>query len=773
MITNIKRLENIGTFSSDSGVAKLDFKRIVLIYGDNGRGKTTLAAILHSLMSNDPEPIIGRHRLGATEPPHAVLQSDGSPPSLVFSNGSWNRTLPLKIFDDSFIESNVCSGLEVDPEHRQNLAELVLGEKGVSLTRALQEIISRDDQLGRNRRAKSDAIPENLRHGLSVDDFCDLDELPDIADRIEGAERDLQAVREQDAVQSTPAFDEVFLPSFDVDGINRVLSTDLPELEAEAESKVKDHIASLTNVDEQWIVNGVRGIENTCPFCGQDITGIDLIRHYRAYFGDEYASLKEEISQEIQAVDNAHSEGARVRFVESIRIAEQRRNFWARFCDVPEIDIETAPILDGWDTAARAVSLALQAKQAAPLEQLHLDCDAVSAIERYAAHKQRVQRINEALAVANDAIQIVKDSSARADRDALEKEISQLYAAKERHSDPVSTLCSDYMQADADKKRAERERAKARRSLDEYRREAFPAMRTTVNGYLERFNTGFHIGEIKPANTRGGPSCTYNVIINNVPVLIGGSNIPADSPSFRNTVSAGDRSTLALALFFASLDQSPALSHTVVVMDDPMSSLDYHRSHATVREIRERISKAKQMIILSHNKRFLCDIWNGVNRDYHNDRLALEIVRRGDESSIQSWDINQDLITDHDRRHAALRAYVDHGEGNKEDIASAIRPQLESYLRVACPTDFQPRTLLGGFLTNCRQKVDTASQILPQSAIDELEQIVEYANQPHHGSDPHTINDTELLGFVRRTLDFTRPRAAAARTVPQSAAGID
>ena len=753
MITNIKRLENIGTFSSDSGVAKLDFKRIVLIYGDNGRGKTTLAAILRSLMNDDPEPITGRHRLVATEPPRVVLRADSSPPSVVFSNGSWNQTLPVQVFDDSFIEDNVCSGLEVDPEHRKNLAELVLGEKGVSLTRALQEIISRDEQLGRKRREKENAIPESFRYGLTVDAFCALRQLPDVDDRIESAERDLQAVREQDAVQSTPAFDEVFLPTFDVDGINQVLSTDLPELEAEAESKVKDHIAALTNVDEQWIASGVRGIENTCPFCGQDITGIDLISHYRAYFGDEYASLKEKIAQEIQVVDNAHSEGARVRFVESIRVAEQRRNFWARFCDVPEIDIETAPILDEWNTAARAVSLALQAKQAAPLEQLHLDGDAVSAIERYAAHKQRVQRINEALAIANDAIQIVKDSSAGADRDALEKGLSQLYAAKERHSDPVSTLCSNYMQADADKKSAERERAKARRSLDEHRREAFPAMRTTVNCYLGRFNTGFQIGEIKPANTRGGPSCTYNVIIHNVPVLIGG-NIPADSPSFRNTVSAGDRSTLALALFLASLDRSPTLSDTIVVMDDPMSSLDYHRSHATVREICERIGKANQVIILSHSKHFLCDIWDGVNKD---DCLTLEIARHGDGSKMQYWKIDQDSVTEHDRRHALLQAYIDRGADNKEEVAQAIRLQLESYLRVACPANFQPGTMLGDFLGICRQKVGTSDQILAQPAIDELKQIVDYANQFHHASAPHTINDTELHSFVRRTLKFVSP----------------
>jgi wobble nucleotide-excising tRNase len=54
------------------------------------------------------------------------------------------------------------------------------------------------------------------------------------------------------------------------------------------------------------------------------------------------------------------------------------------------------------------------------------------------------------------------------------------------------------------------------------------------------------------------------VLINNVAVGLADSN---GEPCFRNTLSAGDRNTLALAFFFASLYQDPQIAQKTVVID--------------------------------------------------------------------------------------------------------------------------------------------------------------------------------------------------------------
>jgi wobble nucleotide-excising tRNase len=246
------------------------------------------------------------------------------------------------------------------------------------------------------------------------------------------------------------------------------------------------------------------------------------------------------------------------------------------------------------------------------------------------------------------------------------------------------------------------------------------------------------------------------VVINNTPVAVGGEATPGQ-PSFRNTLSSGDRNTLALGFFFASLDQDPTLSNKVVVIDDPISSLDDHRSLTTIQEIRRLADRAGQVVILSHNKPFLCRIWEGTD---HTIRAALQVARDVAGSTIRSWDVDQDCITEHDRRHAMLREYLTSGTPNNREVAKAIRPVLEWFLRVACPEYFGPGMLLGRFLNFCRPLVNTPQQILDAQAVQELGDLIEYANRFHHDTNAAwemvQINDGELQGFVRRALNFAK-----------------
>ena len=161
--------------------------------------------------------------------------------------------------------------------------------------------------------------------------------------------------------------------------------------------------------------------------------------------------------------------------------------------------------------------------------------------------------------------------------------------------------------------------------------------------------------------------------------------------------------------------------------------------------------------MLSHDKRFLCRIWNGLDPTA---RLALEIARDGAGSTLRPWDVDQDSVTEHDRRHTLLRAYVASGDGDQREVAKAIRPHLEAFLRVARPEHFPPGTLLGPFLGLCRQRAGQADKVLDGDATQELGELVEYANRFHHDTNPawetETINDGELRNFVERALAFAR-----------------
>lgn len=109
MIEHFQLLRNVGQFDSVTAGAQLPVTKVTLLYAENSRGKTTLAAILRSLGTGKATLVTERKRLSATHPPHIVVALAGGT-SCVFQNGGWSATFPqVTVFDDTFVAENVCS----------------------------------------------------------------------------------------------------------------------------------------------------------------------------------------------------------------------------------------------------------------------------------------------------------------------------------------------------------------------------------------------------------------------------------------------------------------------------------------------------------------------------------------------------------------------------------------------------------------------------------------------------------------------------------------
>ncbi|MBI5437360.1 MAG: AAA family ATPase [Nitrosomonadales bacterium] len=761
-VDRFQLLRNVGQFDSVNAGAQLPLGRLALIYAENGRGKTTLAAILRSVGSGDATLLAERHRLGAQHPPHLVLAPGAGVP-LVYQNGAWSATHPaIAVFDDYFVAQNVCSGIEIETAHRQNLHELILGAQGVALNAALQGHVARIEEHNRALRTLGAAIPVAARGALLIDAFCDLPAQANIDEALREAERNLAAAQSADTVRQAAPFSVLTLPAFDVTAINTLLARNLPDLEAAAAARVQAHLAKLGPDAAAWVGDGMRRIigasagqdEGICPFCAQDLSGSTLLRHYQTYFSEAYEGLKRDIAQYIQELDAVHAGPAALTFERSVRDAERGSAFWRTFIDVPEITIDTAAVTHVWIQARDAVAQALGEKQASPLEAAQLSEAGVAAIKAYEAAKAAVVAGSGSLQACNSQIALVKERAAAADVATLTQELTRLRSVQSRHSNPVAPHCAAYLAEKTSKTQTENLREQARQALDNYRDNIFPAYQQAINVYLGRFNAGFRLDAVNPANNRAGSFCTYNVLINN-------QTVPLTSnagPCFRNTLSAGDRNTLALSFFFASLDQDPQLAQKVVVIDDPMTSLDEHRSLTTVQEIRRLAGRVAQVIVLSHSKPFLCGLWEGANSA---DRSAIRVTRDATGSTLATWDVRQDCVTEHDKRHERVTQYLQAADPAEERaVATALRYILEAFVRIAYPATFQPGGLLGPFLGICEQRVNTPAQILSQSDITELRDLLDYANQFHHDSNPawatQAINDQALIHFAQRTLAFTR-----------------
>ena len=661
----------------------------------------------------------------------------------------------------------MCSGIELETAHRQHLHELILGAQGVTLNVALQTQVAAVEEHNRRLKSLPEAIPSIVRGRFTVEAFCAIEPKADIEEAIIESERALAAAKAADTVRARPAFQPVDLPRFDKDAIAAVLHTDMPELEAAAAARVQGHLALIGKGGETWVADGMpriiqasEGTGENCPFCAQDLKSSSLIAHYQAFFSQGYADLRSAIITQEQAISRAHGGDVPAAFEREVLVATQAHEFWAAFTAVPPVLMNTLDVARSWKGAREGVLAALRTKHAQPLERQALSPDVHAAIDSYHAHHQQITAASAALVAANDAIDLVKEQTASANVVTLEADLANLRSIKARHTPQVDAACRAYLNEKAAKTRTEQTRDQARAALDRYRTVIFPTYEQAINDYLRRFGASFRLGNVASVNNRGGSSCTYSVVINDVPVSVTAAN----GPSFRNTLSAGDRNTLALAFFFASLEQDAAnIIRKIVVIDDPMTSLDEHRNRNTLHEMRQLLVRVDQMIVLSHSKPFLCPLWENAAAAVRS-AFRIDRVRDGqnqDASSISSWNVHDDCVSENDRRHEQLQLYLANGDPALERaVATSLRPILEQFMRVAYSPFFPPGTMFGAFLTSCERQKGTPNAILNAADITQLRHILDYANEFHHDTNPAyqttLINGQELTDFCRKTVAFAR-----------------
>lgn len=762
MLQRFQAIRNIGCFESFTGNANTNLRSLSLVYAENGRGKTTLSAILGSLRTGDPTPILARRRLGTDHNPHVVILLEDDE-TAIYENGMWSRTEPsLVVFDDMFVEQNICSGLVVEPTHRQGLHDIVVGRQGVALARTIEDLNAQVASVQQEIRNVEEQFDRAVLQDMSVADFCALPEVPDITTALEEARRRVAGLVNAGAVQRTPSFVSFAPPSVPLEDIEIALAATVEEIDAAALAALRDHFEELGPKGETWTATGVDLSERTqpgCPFCGQDLESSDLLAHYRAYFSDAYGRHRNSIATSRQSFEERFSGDSLVDYQRRLTEQRERHRFWSDYLELPSFNVDETALVEAWTVTRDRLLELLGNKATDPLRAMTIPVEVREAVRSYEDEAARVQAMSRSLRESNPAIQQVKEEVAEGHLSAAREEVVRLERTQARHNDPGAQLATDWLDARARKSDLVTRKEALREQLDMHRNRVFPAYEQAINELLRRFNAGFRIVQLEATNPRGQPSTEYYVEINREPVPLGADE-SRSSPSFGSVLSAGDRTTLAFAFFLASLREDPELSDRVVVIDDPVSSLDDYRTNTTAAEIRSLAEEVPQLILLSHSKRLLCTVWQHASQE---SRSAHEIRRRAEESEIVTWDVNQQAATEYDQHHEMIREYVREG-GSREEakrVAGALRLALEGYLRVACVEHFPPGTLLGGFIERARLALERGSPIFSAERLMELRELKDYANRFHHDTNPAwdralaDLNEQELQGYARRILDFT------------------
>ena len=760
MITKLEYVQNIGRFETVKHDPGLTFKKLGLVFSENGQGKTTLCAIMRSLTTGDPTPILERHRLSAKTPSKVVLEMDSS--KAAFDGIAWTSNGPeVLIFDDHFVETNIYSGLNVTSGNRQNLHELVIGEEGVKVNREVQDLTRSIDDLQKALREKERAMPTNILGGLSIDDFCSLPLPGDLDEQLSGAKKSVLILREAEDIKKTEAFEALGLPGLGIESIEETLQAALPELESKALDAVTAHFKSLDNSQaEVWVSEGMElsAERSSCPFCGQDLSGSTLLTHYQVYFSEAYATHKSRIADTKSRVLEKLGGDRLARFQRKVQLSKDRYDFWSRFLSLSAFDIDSDELANCWAAVRDGLVKALDKKATDPLEPQVLNGDVREAVEKYNDLAREVYSTTTALLAQHNEIALAKEKVSHGNLASAKAQLARVETIERRHEKDTTAKCSEYLKASQGKKTAENQKVVARAALDKHRKKVFGTYQTAINEFLGKFNADFEISALKPSDPKGLPSSSYELVVNRG--RIGLTTAKSPGPSFRTALSSGDRTTLALAFFFAMLKERSDLDNMIVVLDDPSSSLDDGRALSTVQEIRGLLGRAEQVIVLSHSRGFLVRIWEQTDKE-HTSTMQIRPIGQ-EASNFEVWNAEAAALTEYDRLHKLLREYSYKSTGDPEKVAPALRVVLEAFLRVAFAEHLPPGKMLKDFFSIAQQRKADGASIISDGALDELNNLREYANQFHHDTSKNwqgnlsNVNETELKGFSERVIQFTR-----------------
>lgn len=313
MIEKIISIRNIGRFTNCCPRGDVAFRKLVLLFAENGRGKTTLCAILRSLQSGCSEFISKRKALGTTDSASVQIRVGGN--TVSFSSNGWSATHPdIAIFDSAFIHDNVYAGDYVGHEHKKNLYRIIVGAHGVQLARQIEELDSRIRDANRDINTKKDTASRNLPNGISFDTYLEWQPVEDVEIKIQQKKAEIthrqRALEKATEIQAKSLLAKITLPTFPSDFLT-ILAKELTDVTADAESRVRQQIVNhqMGNQDETWLSQGLGFIENdSCPFCGQGIDTNDLITAYRSHFNAAYKALKQGVTQLSGRITNSPSE---------------------------------------------------------------------------------------------------------------------------------------------------------------------------------------------------------------------------------------------------------------------------------------------------------------------------------------------------------------------------------------------------------------------------------------------------------------------------------
>lgn len=745
MISKIQSIYNIGNYLDYQASGDVPLKKFNIFYAENGAGKTTLATILRSLALGEGILIDRHKRLNAISSPKVEIKLEDN--SLCrYDNGKWNKiNHDIEVFDSYFVADNVYSGMEISADNRKALYKFVVGDTGIEIARKINRLKSMSVDLQREKTKLIDEI-KNLIHYNDVETVVKLAPKKDIDILLSQKQQEFKISSNNEVIikhEELPNIKSFTLP-FNTRQIKSLLQKSIDCISEQYLTFISQRINTLKNNGlsnaEKWLADGLAEVntinDDSCPFCGQSLSGAkEIIDGYNLYFSKEYNQL-------INSINLCNSQFQRFDVRNFIRVVTEfheklmsQYHFWQIYLKdlnkVTDMPAELTLLEDDFSKVQEKIS----EKAQNPLSKIENDN-----LEELEVHLGVVFSFIEELKkyVAYIGPLITKLKRTLKPLDTVRKELRALEIYKLRYESPLKEMCEYFIIVEKQILRLQKLTTQLQNEQKENSVAFLHDYGDIINNYLQSvFCTDFRIENIKDGGYRGrsrDASLTYSLTFKGKPLSLDTD----DNLSFKNTLSEGDKNTIAFSLFLAKLDKysEEELKNKIIVFDDPLTSLDLNRRNATINELVKMYQKTKQTLVLSHNLAFLLEL-NNRRKIKGKDKKVLLIEKQIDKSIIREFKLRDELSAEFASCIEKIEKFKESGaDEDMEPAINSIRLSLEAILKFKYGRYLSTLDGTFGQIISELEKSSTCRFVdgEKQKVIDDLNELNEMSWRAHHAS---------------------------------------
>src|SRR3989344_5869352 len=665
-LQSIKVIKECPSFVNFRPAADLPaFTKYNLIYGWNGSGKTTFSRVLRAFELeinpyDDP-----------TNPPEFEFKLSNSSS---ISNKDLSAFKEIRVFNKDFVEDSVfCHGgpkpiFFLGKENKEDKEKIIKTEeelaplvKDVELKRSLliKTKEHRDKSLSNTAKeiknvlttARSDKYRNYEKDNLEKAIRDNEEKLKD-PDALKLDEERVVALKKSISQVSGKELAAITIPNLDLSE----LENEVKDILAKAiTSKVIESLKSDTDISK-WVEHGLGIHKNkklkNCAFCDQEIPSARLDA-LESHFNEEYQKTIETI-QLLKKKSNG---------LEPILSFPDSSNLYEDL--VPDFLLEKEAAertIKEFNTRLADIVIALEQKEKNLFTQPTLK-------EWQPVNATSFSKINSIIAKNNEKTANFEEKTSM-DKETLEFHfIAEFIPTHNSTEAEYATLQNEHKTCDKSVKMKEAEIKGLKESLINHH---VPAKE--INEGLEKFLGRADI-QLKATDAKDGYQITRNGIV-------------------AKNLSEGEKTALGIVYFITKIKEDGFnLSDSVIVIDDPVSSLDSSAIFQAFSFLKESIKDAGQIFILTHHFDFFRQVKNWFSYCKKGDREFFMVVCREDAGVRKSQIIPIDrLLIDYESEYhflfSVLYNFSDKKQADLEKLyplPNIARKFLESFLAFRVP----------------------------------------------------------------------------------------